>query len=161
MESNLELNATRREKSASACFGTTSGGWVSTTRLWSRSRRPHSPTTGKREFFTDNLLVRMLFIIEVILVDRPCAMGVSTPLSKQPYIYLPSNILQFEGREGWYFSPFGTSSELLCSNLVCRILKFTGCTEVPRSSETSPPWDPTVRVCLGPDGGPKRGGCFL
>jgi len=29
-----------------------------------------------REFFIDNLLVRIHFIIEMILVDRPCTMGV-------------------------------------------------------------------------------------
>ena len=31
---------------------------------------------GEREFFIDNLLVRIHLIIEMILVDRPCAMGV-------------------------------------------------------------------------------------
>ena len=31
---------------------------------------------GEREFFIDNLLVRIHFIIEMILVDRLCAMGV-------------------------------------------------------------------------------------
>jgi len=30
----------------------------------------------QREFFIDNLLVRIHLIIEMILVDRPCAMGV-------------------------------------------------------------------------------------
>ena len=30
----------------------------------------------EREFFIDNLLVRIHLIIEMILVDRPCAMGV-------------------------------------------------------------------------------------
>ena len=30
----------------------------------------------KREFFIDNLLVRILLIFEIILVDRPCTMGV-------------------------------------------------------------------------------------
>jgi len=30
----------------------------------------------QREFFIDNLLIRIHFIIEMILVDRPCAMGV-------------------------------------------------------------------------------------
>ena len=30
----------------------------------------------EREFFIDNLLVRIQFIIEMILVDRPRAMGV-------------------------------------------------------------------------------------
>ena len=30
----------------------------------------------KREIFIDNLLVRVHLIIEMILVDRPCAMGV-------------------------------------------------------------------------------------
>ena len=28
------------------------------------------------EFFIDNLLVRIRLIVEVILVDRPCAIGV-------------------------------------------------------------------------------------
>jgi len=32
--------------------------------------------TGEREFFTDNLLVRIHLIIVMISVDRPCAMGV-------------------------------------------------------------------------------------
>jgi len=30
----------------------------------------------EREFFTDNLLVQIHLIIEMILVDRSCAMGV-------------------------------------------------------------------------------------
>ena len=30
----------------------------------------------EREFFMDNLLVRIHLIMEMILVDRPCAMGV-------------------------------------------------------------------------------------
>ena len=30
----------------------------------------------QREFFIDNLLVRIHLIIEMILVDRPCAIGV-------------------------------------------------------------------------------------
>jgi len=30
----------------------------------------------ERDFFIDNLLVRIRLIIEMILVDRPCAMGV-------------------------------------------------------------------------------------
>ena len=30
----------------------------------------------KKEFFVDNLLVRIHLIIEIISVDRPCAMGV-------------------------------------------------------------------------------------
>jgi hypothetical protein len=31
---------------------------------------------GEREFFIDNLLVRIHLIISIILVDRPCAVGV-------------------------------------------------------------------------------------
>ena len=31
---------------------------------------------AEREFFIDNLLVRIHLMIEMILVDRPCAMGV-------------------------------------------------------------------------------------
>ena len=30
----------------------------------------------EREFFIDNLLVRIHFTVEMLLVDRPCAMGV-------------------------------------------------------------------------------------
>ena len=30
---------------------------------------------GEREFCIDNLLVRVYFIIEMILVEQPCAMG--------------------------------------------------------------------------------------
>ena len=37
----------------------------------SRTVRP-----AKREFCIDNLLVRIHFIIQMILVDRPCAMGI-------------------------------------------------------------------------------------
>jgi hypothetical protein len=33
-------------------------------------------TRREREFFIDNLLARIHLIIEMILVDRPCAMGV-------------------------------------------------------------------------------------
>ena len=31
---------------------------------------------AEREFFIDNLLVRIHFIIKMILIDRPCAIGV-------------------------------------------------------------------------------------
>ena len=34
---------------------------------------------SEREFFIDNLLVRIHLIIKMILVDRPCAMGVWIP----------------------------------------------------------------------------------
>jgi len=41
-------------------------------------RREHQQDDApcQREFFVDNLLVRIHLIIEIILVDRPCAMGV-------------------------------------------------------------------------------------
>ena len=35
-----------------------------------------APDHRERKFFIDNLLVRIHFIIEMALVDRPCAMGV-------------------------------------------------------------------------------------
>ena len=38
--------------------------------------RPTTPPPREREFFSDNLLVRIHLIIEMISVDRPCAMGV-------------------------------------------------------------------------------------
>ena len=34
------------------------------------------PGTTNREFIFDHLLVQIYLIIEMILVDRPCAMGV-------------------------------------------------------------------------------------
>ena len=34
-----------------------------------------------RDFFIHNLLVRIHVVIEMILVDRPCAMGVWIPVS--------------------------------------------------------------------------------
>jgi len=39
-------------------------------------------TPVKREFFSDNLLVRIRLILEMILVDRPCAMGVWITFSR-------------------------------------------------------------------------------
>ena len=41
-----------------------------------QTRTPGVPRGGGREFFIDNLLVRVYLIIEMISVDRPCAMGV-------------------------------------------------------------------------------------
>ena len=45
--------------------------------------RPRAPlvrlkrvAVSEREFFMDNILVRIHLIIEMILMDRPCAMGV-------------------------------------------------------------------------------------
>ena len=34
-----------------------------------------APRGGEREFFIDNLLIQIHLIINMILVDRPCAMG--------------------------------------------------------------------------------------
>ena len=36
----------------------------------------------KREFFVDNLLVQIHLIIEIILVDRPCAMALRIHFSR-------------------------------------------------------------------------------
>jgi len=38
--------------------------------------REGTESCTEREFFIDNLLVRIHLIIEMVLVDRPCAMGV-------------------------------------------------------------------------------------
>ena len=40
-----------------------------------RVQRVCASSGPKREFFVDNILVRIHLIIEMILVDRPCAMG--------------------------------------------------------------------------------------
>ena len=66
--------------------------WVKTTVLWVRTaglwgsyevRPPPRPTNRdstvteiERSFLTDNLLVRVHWIIEMSVVERPCAMGV-------------------------------------------------------------------------------------
>ena len=38
----------------------------------------------ERDFFIDNLLVRIHLIIEMILADRSCAMGACIPFSRKP-----------------------------------------------------------------------------
>ena len=40
------------------------------------SVRPSARCPAERGAFIDNLLVRIHLIIEMVLVDRPCAMGV-------------------------------------------------------------------------------------
>ena len=45
----------------------------------------------EREIFIDNLLVRVHWIIEMIVVERPCAMGVRIP-DFQVALYLPSQV---------------------------------------------------------------------
>ena len=39
-------------------------------------RGPDLGERRERDFFIDNLLVQIHLIIEIILVDQPCAMGV-------------------------------------------------------------------------------------
>ena len=53
------------------------------------------PETGgaEREFFIDNLLVRIHLIIEMILVDRPCAMGVLIPFFQQVVQFIYAGIV--------------------------------------------------------------------
>ena len=46
-----------------------------------------------RKVFIDNLLVRIHFIIEVMVVDRPCATGFGIIFPRQPYICPPSPTL--------------------------------------------------------------------
>ena len=50
------------------CGGSESGSY--------RSRAPSRTRDLQRDSFIDNLLVRIHLIIEMILVDRPCAIGV-------------------------------------------------------------------------------------
>ena len=64
--------------------------------LLPRRARPESVLTHpgharrlERKFFIDNLLVRIHIIIEMILVDRPCAMGVWIPFLRLSNIYIP------------------------------------------------------------------------
>ena len=50
----------------------------------------------ERELFIANLLVRTHLIIEKILVDLSCAMGIWISFSKLPNIYIPSVTLNAE-----------------------------------------------------------------
>ena len=61
--------------SLSYCIGVSVSPWFPASPPIPSSRDARS-TTEEREFFIDNLLVRIHLIIEMILVDRPCAMGV-------------------------------------------------------------------------------------
>ena len=55
----------------------------------------------ERDFFIDNLLVRVHWIIEMIVVDPPCAMEVRIP-DFQVALYLPS---QSGARQGGQVGP--------------------------------------------------------
>ena len=49
-----------------------------------RTLLPSTPcfSLRDRDFFIDNLLVRTHFIIEMVLIDRPCTMRVWFPYSR-------------------------------------------------------------------------------
>ena len=49
---------------------------------WGTTSAESPEKVGERDFFIDNLLVRIHLIIEMILVDRPCATGVWIPVSR-------------------------------------------------------------------------------
>ena len=50
--------------------------WLAEERRGEQEVRDTPPRPPEREFVIDNLLVRIHLIIEMILVDRPCVMGV-------------------------------------------------------------------------------------
>ena len=53
-----------------------------------------APPVEEREFFIDNLLVRIHLIIVMILVERSCAMGVEENLAtcgREPRVYQERN----------------------------------------------------------------------
>ena len=50
--------------------------WCSHTMGYMATAKPRDADHGEREFYIDNLLVRIHLKIEMILVDRPCAMGI-------------------------------------------------------------------------------------
>ena len=54
----------------------------------SRGASPALAPPGEREFFIDNLLIRIHLIIEMILVDRPCAMGILQDLAQHLQLLL-------------------------------------------------------------------------
>ena len=55
--------------------------------------------------FIESLLVEIHLLIEMILADRPCAMGIYIPFSRQPYIYLP-----MQSRQNLSFMQYRASS---------------------------------------------------
>ena len=61
------------------CWGMNSNGQLGlgdTANRGDGANGPCPPSSREREFFIDNLLVRIQLIIEMILVDRRCAMGI-------------------------------------------------------------------------------------
>ena len=59
---------------------------------WGAASATPRMTPADRDFFIDNLLVQ---IHEMILVDRPCAIGVGIPFSRYPNIFLFSDTCKY------------------------------------------------------------------
>jgi hypothetical protein len=55
-------------------------------RFGGQGLRRHGEAPAEREFFDDNLLVRIHSIIEIISVDRPCAMDVRIPFFTSTFL---------------------------------------------------------------------------
>ena len=58
------------------CWGWNINGQLGQGDTSNRGDRANGPCPPKRNFFIDNSLVRIHLIIEMILVERPCVMGV-------------------------------------------------------------------------------------
>ena len=60
-----------------------------------------------------------------------------------------------------FYVPSSLDSGLILKSVRRERCPTRAATGVPRSLETTPPWDPTVGICLGPCGGPRGGRLFL
>ena len=79
-----------------------------------RVRRYHGPLSPQeREFLIDNLLVRIHFIIEMILLDRSCAMGALPPIpsSSSPLLLWSREFSDTKVYEPWIRALLGTVSQ--------------------------------------------------
>ena len=70
-----------------------------------------APNPKEREFFIDNLLVRIHLIIQMSLVDRPCAMGVRILLAPNPATKWSSRVSTLRKSAG-YVTKFASITAL-------------------------------------------------
>jgi len=129
----------------------------------------------EREFFIDNLLVRIHFIIEMILEDWPCAMrnGNVNSLFQVASIGgcsgecldvgLGASELERRAPASWRhrlaYAPVNRETSLIRNSTIRNsTLPVYRETSLIRNSTL---YRPTVGLYLGSNGGPRRGGCFL
>ena len=84
---------------------------------WAWTASPSRSAPSEREFFTDNLLVRIHLILEMILVDRPCATGVWIYFFQVALYLLSSNLRPSSFGQPFNLHEFGPVKGLLAGIL--------------------------------------------